>query len=596
MRRAAQSGDHFHSKALTIYMIFSDYETVAKVLFGEGGRPFTKTPRPFPQETFAGFSTSEWSFLLALGLMGLALFFYRLGAPGLMDPDEGRYAEIAREILVLKDWLVPHLNLFPYLEKPPLVYWLTAVSFKILGYGEVAARLPAAVSAVGGLFLAYGLGRVLWGAGPAFLAATVLATSAGYLALGRILTLDMTFSFLVNLGISLGYLALRQEQPRLWPWAYGVLALAVLTKGPVALILAGLIWGIWVLTYRRPGKLLIQPWSWLLLAVMALPWFVYLQGRIPEFFHFFLYEQHFGRFLTPAVHPQPFYYFGLVLLGLLLPWTFLLPWALRGQWLDRDPDQVFLLIWAGVVLVFFSLSRGKLPPYILPALLPLALLLGRRLADWTDAVRTGGVDRGLRVSLWVWSLTGLGMVGLLSWPPAALTRALTRANLDFSYVLPVAAVFTLTPLLTRFGRRLSPFFLGVGALILSTLLPVGLDHLSLERSPREMGRLVRTLWQPDDALVGVYLYSQGLSFYSGQVFHLLEYRTELDFGRKLASAQQRDLYFSNFAALGKFARSRPRVFLYVKEIDRQSLKKELPGKLQILARQGDCLLLGYERE
>ncbi|MCX5893961.1 MAG: glycosyltransferase family 39 protein, partial [Deltaproteobacteria bacterium] len=516
--------------------------------------------------------------------------------PGLMDPDEGRYAEIAREMLVLKDWLVPHLNFFPYLEKPPLVYWFTALSFKGIGYTELAARLPSAVSAVGGLFLAYGLGRVMWGPAAAFLGATVLATCSGYVALGRILTLDMTFSFLVNLGIGLGYLALRQEQSRLWPWAYGVLALAVLTKGPVALILAGLIWGLWVVIEGRSWKLLIRPWSWLLLAVLVLPWFAYLQWRIPEYFHYFILEQNFGRFLTPAIHPQPGYFFGPVLLGLLLPWTFLLPWALWGLGQGRDPDRVFLLIWAAVVLVFFSLSRGKLPPYILPALLPLALLLGQRLAFCSDALRNWTIDRGLRLSLWAWTGAGLILVGLALWPPLPLMRALTRANLSLPYVLLVAAVFALTPLLALAGRRFNLLLLGVGALILSSLLPVGLERLSQERSPRELGRLVRSGWQSGDALVGAYLYSQGLSFYSGQVLHLMEGRTELDFGRKLAPERQRELVFASVGEMAQFARSRPKVFFYLKETDLESLRPELPGQMQILARQGDCLLLAYKRE
>ena len=188
----------------------------------------------------------DWPFLLGLFLVGLVLFFYRLGVPGLMDPDEGRYAEIAREFFVRRDWLIPHLNLLPYLEKPPLVYWLTALGFKVFGYTEAAARLPSAVSALGGVFLAYGLGRALWGPGPGVLGALVLASAAGYVALGRILTLDMTFALFLNLGIGLGYLALSRGQDRLWLWAYLALALAVLTKGPVALVLAGLAWVIWV--------------------------------------------------------------------------------------------------------------------------------------------------------------------------------------------------------------------------------------------------------------------------------------------------------------------------------------------------------------
>lgn len=537
---------------------------------------------------------AEWPFLLALALMGAVIFFYRLGVPGLMDPDEGRYAEIAREILLLKDWLIPHLNLLPYLEKPPLVYWLTALSFKVLGSNELAARLPSAASALGGLLLAYALARTLWGPAAAFVSATVLATCCGYVVLGRILTIDMTFSLLLNLAIALGYLALSRERPRLWPWAYGVLGLAVLAKGPVALLLAGLIWGLWSLSQRRSWKSLVQPWSWLLLAVLVLPWFAAVQWRYPEFFHYFVWEQHFGRFLTPAIHPEPLYYYGPVLLGLLLPWTWLLPWALGRQGEGRDPDRTFLLLWAGVVLVFFSLSRGKLAPYILPALLPLALLLGKSLCGLAEVARARAVDPGLRLSLWAWTLAGVSLTGLLLWPPSPLAQALNRANLGFPYLLAAAAVFTLTPLIALVGRRLNLLFLGIGALILSALLPLGLDRLSQQRSPREMGRRLKSLWQPGEALVGVYLYSQGLSFYSGQIFHLMDSRTELDFGRNLSNKQ--DLFFPDLSDLVKFAQTRPQVFLYVNEKDLASLRPRLPGKIQPLSRQGAALLLSYEAD
>lgn len=559
----------------------------------------------------------EWPFLLGLMLMGLVLFGYRLGVPGLMDPDEGRYAEIAREILLLRDWLIPHLNLFPYLEKPPLVYWLTAASFKVLGDTELAARLPSAAAALGGLLLAYALARSLWGTAPAFMGATVLATCSGYVVLGRLLTLDMTFAFLFNLAVGLGYLALRREQPRLWPWAYGVLGLALLCKGPVALLLAGLIWGLWVFLYpasaqssslkgegilaRRSSWLpalyrwgtwqpLVQPWSWLLLAGLALPWFVGVQWRYPVFFHYFVLEHHFERFLTPAFHPEPVYYYGPVLLGLLLPWSFLLPWAWFGR--RRDPDRVFLMIWAGVVVVFFSLSRGKLAPYILPALLPLALLLGRGLADLAGGGQDGRKDAGFRASLWGWAAAGALLFSLLYF--SNLDQLWSRLNLPRPYLSGVAAVFTMAPILALLDRKRVLLYLGAGALIFSILLPVGMERVSRERSPREMGGLLKAIWQPHAALVGVDLYSQGLSFYSGQVFHLLESRTELDFGRRLAPEQERALYLAGVGDLAQFAQRRPEVFLYVKERRLEGLKTELPGKLRLLARQGDCLLLVYE--
>jgi len=528
--------------------------------------------------------------LVGLALVGLVLLFYRLGTPGLMDPDEGRYAEIAREFFVLKDWLIPHLNSLPYLEKPPLVYWLTAVCFKVLGFTETAARLPSALSGVAGVFLAYGLGRALWGSGTGVLGALVLATTAGYVALGRILTLDMTFALFLNLGVGLGYLALSRERPRLWLWAYLALALAVLAKGPVALVLAGLIWGLGIVAQRRSWRLLINLKGWLLLAVVALPWFVYVQWRYPEFFRFFILEQHFERFLTPAIHPEPLWYYGPVLLGLLLPWTWLLPWVLQGEGRWRDPDFRFLVIWAGVVVVFFSLSRGKLVPYILPALLPLALLVGQGLAQLSGAGRLSFNSRMLKTSLLVWAVTGVILVGLSLWPPPALTQALARANLTPAYLLGVAVIWALTPLAALMRRHLGALLLG--ALLLAALVPLGIDQVGRERTFKDMGLALKSRWQPGAALVGVQLYSQGLSFYSGQIFHLLGCRTELDFGERLAP--EKGLTIPDKAALPAFTAGRPVTFFFLKVHDLGWLQEGLPGEFRRVASHKDCILAAYE--
>jgi len=580
-------------------------------------------------------SQSDWPFLLGLFLVGLVLFFHRLGAPGLMDPDEGRYAEIAREFFVRGDWLIPQLNLLPYLEKPPLVYWLTALGFKVFGYTEAAARLPSAVSALGGVFLAYGLGRALWGPVAGVLGALVLASAAGYVALGRILTLDMTFALLLNLGIGLGYLALSRGQARLWRWAYLALGLAVLTKGPVALVLAGLAWGIWAVLHpdpspspskgreqeegssspppqpsplkgegvkesfpdkvrclyrRRPWQALVQPWGWLLLAAITLPWFVYVQWRYPEFFRFFILEQHLGRFLTPAIHPEPLYYYVPVLLGLLLPWTWLLPWTFKagGRW--RDPDFRFLVIWAAVIVVFFSLSRGKLTPYILPALLPLALLVGQGLTRLTGVGRLSFNSRLLKGSLVVWAVTGVALVGLNLWPPAPLVKALARANLSFSSLLAASLIWALTPLAALIWRH--PGALLLGALLLAALAPRGIEQVSLGRSFKDMGLILKSRWQPGAALVGVQLYSQGLSFYSGQIFHLLGGRTELDFGEGLRP--EKGLGLADKAALPAFTAAHPVTFFFLKVHDLSWLAEGLPGKFLPVASHKDCILTAYE--
>jgi hypothetical protein len=542
-----------------------------------------------PQSPDAASNPREWSVVLILMVAGLVIFFYRLGVPGLMDPDEGRYAEIAREFFVLRDWGIPHLNLLPYLEKPPLVYWLTALSFKLLGYTEMAARLPSAVSALGGVFLAYGLGRSLWGPGPGMLGALVLASAAGYVALGRILTLDMTFTLWLNLGIGLGYLALSRGQNRLWPWAYLALALAVLTKGPVALVLAGLVWVIWMAVHRRSGRSLIQIRSWVLLAAITLPWFVYVQWRYPEFFRFFILEHHLYRFLTPAIHPEPLFYYIPLLLGLLLPWTWVLPWTLAiGRW--RDPDYRFLVIWAAVIVVFFSLSRGKLAPYILPALLPLALLLGHGLARLTGVGRMSFNSRLLKASLLAWGLTGVALVGLSLWPPALLVRALARANFSWPYLLTLSLIWTLTPLTALIWRHLGALLLG--ALLLSALVPRGIDQVSLGRSFKDMGLTLKSRWQPGAALVGVHIYSQGLSFYSGQIFHLLGCRTELDFGQRLAP--EKGLCLAGKEALPAFTAATPVTFFFLKVDDISLLTEALPGNFHPLASHKDCILSIYE--
>ncbi|MBM4273182.1 MAG: hypothetical protein FJ134_01790 [Deltaproteobacteria bacterium] len=533
---------------------------------------------------------SDWPLLLGLALVGVSVFFHRLGVPGLMDPDEGRYAEIAREMWVLKDWLIPHLNFLPYLEKPPLVYWLTALSFGVLGETEFAARLPAAVSALGGLYVTYIWGRVFWGPRAGFVSALVLATSGGYVVLGRILTLDMVLTLFLSLGLGLGYLALSRGRQELWIWAYVALGLAVLTKGPVALVLAALIWGAWTLILGRSHwRRLIQPRCWLLLTLIILPWFLWVAGRYPEFFRYFLWDHHFGRFLTPAFHGKPVYYFLPILAALALPWTWLLPWSLAGAWGRTDPDRLFCLLWAGVVLIFFSLSRGKLAPYILPALPPLALLAGQKLAAlgprWEE-----GENRGLRISLKVWAAVGWLALMTYAWPPDWVAAKLRAAQALIPYLALPLALAALTPTLTLIWRREAVLFLG--ALLLAATIPLGMEKVSLQRSPRGIGQVVKSEWQPGAALIGFNHYSQVVSFYSGQPFHLLKGGTELEFGRTLAP--EKGLFFSKPGELAAFALTRPKAFIFLKAHDLPGLKRALPGKFPLLARYKDAILVTYD--
>ncbi len=330
-----------------------------------------------------------------LGLLVLCclLFFCRLGVPGLTDPDEGRYAEIAREMLVLKDYLTPHLNFLPYLEKPPLVYWLTAVSLSLGGLNEWAARAIPALSALGGVLAVYWLTAKLWGSRTAFLAGMVTATSSGYFLLARLLTLDMSLTCFMTWGIGLAYVAVRNQAATLPPLGVsgpGTGGVDQRTGGGgfARLDFPGLVFGpetvgrhlAALAFWRRP-----PPGSRGAAVVFLVGW------RNPDFWRYFFWHENLQRFLAPQIHAgQPVYFYLGVLAAGFLPWVFLLPWAWQTS-VPESPspeayqDRFFLVIWFGVIFLFFSLARSKLFPYLLPGLPPLAMLVARALSGNPDS-------------------------------------------------------------------------------------------------------------------------------------------------------------------------------------------------------------------
>jgi hypothetical protein len=214
------------------------------------------------------------------------------------------------------------------------------------------------------------------------------------------------------------------------------------------------------------------------------------------------------------------------------------------------------------------------------------LLLGRELSG-LESVWRFVEDRVLRLSLLVWGLTGLLLTALYFWPPAVLSRELAPAVPFHALIILGLMGFSLTPLVALLWRRVGVLFLG--ALLLTALVPPVVETVSLRRSPREVGRAVKAQWQPGAALVGVRLYSQGVSFYSGQVFHLLDFKTELDFGRRLHAPP--GLFLANIKEMAGFAASRPRTFFYLKADELPELEREVPGKLRLVARHKDCILL-----
>jgi 4-amino-4-deoxy-L-arabinose transferase-like glycosyltransferase len=330
-------------------------------------------------------------------LVPLVVFFvpgvllYPCLAFHLFEPDEGRYAEIPREMLLRGEWVVPYLQGEPYLDKPPLMYWLVMISYHLFGVHDWSARLVPALAVHGGILATFFLGRRSLGERAALAGSLGLALAPGYMGIGRLLLLDGLLAFLMVLALLSAFEAVRTRRFR-WGWwllAAAACGLGVLTKGPVAvLLLAPPLW-----LHRRlsggaaVGWRAVVAFASILLAV-ALPWYVAVCVRLPEFGHYFLWQHNVLRFLQPFDHLEPVWFYAPVLLLGLLPATLLLPGFLRfllsgdsETAAKRCPALGFLLLAGGWCVLFFSLSGSKLPTYVLPAFPPLALAAGYFVAN-----------------------------------------------------------------------------------------------------------------------------------------------------------------------------------------------------------------------
>ncbi len=325
-------------------------------------------------------------------------YFYGLGSRPIWDIDEGEHAAASKHIVQSGDWIVPYVNGEPFLDKPILHNWFIALAFLALGFTAFAARLPAALLGTGCVLLAYVLGRRMFGRLAGFFGAAVLATSALQVLMSRVVVHDVSLEFFVAATLLAFHVIYRSERPRLGSvilfWV--LLGFAVFAKGLVGLVVPGLPIGILILRDRRFSFIReMRPVLGLVIAAaVAAPWYVAMDARVPGYAYYFFVERHFGGFLHGDVKgSKPIWTYVPILLGGMLPWTFLLPTALWRAIRDRKSaaggDLVFLLAWFGAGFTFFSLSSAKLPTYILPLILPLALLLGR---VWGELFETRAED------------------------------------------------------------------------------------------------------------------------------------------------------------------------------------------------------------
>ena len=548
---------------------------------------------------------------LALGLVAV-LFFSRLSGFAFQDPDEGRYARVPQEMLAAGDWLTPSLAGVPYFEKPPLFYWLVAGAYELLGETEGAARTIPAVAAFLTVWMTLSFGRLYLGQRAGVLAAGILATAPLFFIFSQALVIDMVLTACFTATMFAFYRACEAERKS--PWVLATVtaaALAILAKGLLGLVLPGAI-AVLTLAARRDLstlRALVRPAPIVLFLVLTLPWFVLMASKHPDFLQYFLIENHFGRFLDAEgygiAHPEGPWFYIPIMLFTPLPWS-LTPFLLAAQrstrqalGLVRRDLLVFFLIWAGVVVLFFSASSSKLPPYVLPAFPPLALLLG----SWLDHALDDELGENLLQRI-VWPiLVLLGGIFVLAAAGAWLfagTLSTSFPGNDAEIIAIRNAVFWAGLPLVLAGAywRSRQHLLLSADMVFLMILAVGAAELGATgaRSVAKSGRIAAEYLNreagPDDLIVMYRQLSQSLLFYADRRPVHIDDFVELTELVEIMPAEDREPWFwhGNEQLLAEWNSPR-RVFMYISERALAQLAPELGRPYRELARNRSRVLI-----
>lgn len=498
---------------------------------------------------------------LALPLLGVA-------SP-LLEVDDARYAEVPRAMAASGDWVLPRLDDTPYVEKPPLWYWVDAASYKVLGVSETAARLPMVLFALLGAAGAGWLGSWLYDKRVGRAAAAATATSALWIFLAHNLTLDMPVSVCLLWTTAFALRAMVRPQDARWaaPAAWLCAALAFLSKGLIALLLPGLwVGGLAILfpKLRRGAWALATSWGILAAAAAVTPWFWAMQQRRPDFLHVFFIEQHFQRFLTQKYNRNaPAWFYLAVLPAGLLPWT----WpALAGFWralrrpLGPDFRGPALGAWALGVTTFFSISHSKLATYVLPVFPHMAVLAAAQLEAGLPrwAVRAQNFVGAALCAAACAALIALGFAPFS--PVTASVPGLSRAAAMGVLALAAALLAALGASMLLSARTRRPAAaLSLGGVVAGVCLFAGLSLAAPLVSVRALGLAAGRQMGESDRLWVYDTYLHGLTFYSGRpVDKIVQFLGEFHYAKRDPAYADR---FSDDSALASLPRAQGRTFV-----------------------------------
>jgi 4-amino-4-deoxy-L-arabinose transferase-like glycosyltransferase len=468
------------------------------------------------ERTGQGFGREDFYSILVLCALCFVLFSFRIGTMPLWDVDEGMHAATSKDMVLTGDWVTPKTNGRNFYDKTALFNWFVAVSFRVFGFTEFASRLPAVLLGFFTVLITYLLGRRLFGSGAGLLGGVVLATSPEFIVLSRSVVHDISLAFFITAALSFFYQAFSVERRRRLNLMlfYASAGLAVLAKGPIGLLLPGMIIILFLLLRGRFDflKEMSLGWGALVFLAVAAPWYVLISMRNEDYLSYFFLRQNLGNFLskTQAHHPQPFYYFVPALLAGMLPWSFFVPLAIQrplsGGLKKIDDGSLFLICWFAVIFLFFSAANSKLETYILPAFPAVALLIG---GLWHEMMKspTAGLRKGIGWSLAPLPLLFLGATAyiMIKQPVARKLQMNYGMNLHgmSGLLIAITLILIIALLLFVFRKYRSAFSalaatFSVGILIFLTAYVPSMDHY---RSTRALAKEMDSMLTPGEPLV-----------------------------------------------------------------------------------------------
>ncbi|HXK29932.1 MAG TPA: glycosyltransferase family 39 protein [Candidatus Binatia bacterium] len=480
-----------------------------------------------PKNNLPATSTERYWFW-ALAAFCCFMVFQNLGAAHLFEPDEGRNAERARELLLLNNWAIPHENFLPALDKTIFLYWLIAIAYKCFGVSEWSARLPSALAALGCLLLVYRFACDRWGNWVALWSTLILLTNIQFFFYSRLVIFDMTLAFFTTLALIEYHQALETGDPHARPRHIALMSaamgLATLVKGPIGVVLPGMVIFFYML-FRRDWSFLT--WRNLLLGglvfcAIVVPWAWWTETRHAGYLRYFFLEENFLRFLTPHFRrTEPWYYYILVVACGFFPWSLFLPFAVKDSWSKTlAKENLFLILWIVVPILFFSASNSKLPHYILPIFPALSIITAR-------SIKAISADPASK-RLWTLSLPWLVWLFLICyfvigahWPsllPQEIRETITQMS-SFQRSVNVVLIFVLALYTFGAGRCLwkkqRTIYLShcLGMALVLLFIAVTLAAASQTRSAKTLAERASPYIRPQDQLVFYDVYLNGLPFY-----------------------------------------------------------------------------------